>query len=104
RRDAVSAGHRQSRGVLCGAAAGPRRSALTTHVTAKGGRLRAPFFVGAIMGIALRARLPAVFAQIDDHALGASRLLVLTNVTAVQDQPVMRVVNEFRGRELHELA
>src|SRR5581483_2718123 len=43
-----------------------------------------------------------VLAQVADQALRAARLARYAHVATVQDQPVMRVLQEFGRRELHQ--
>src|SRR4051812_43839175 len=48
-------------------------------------------------------RLLPVFAQIADQALGTAGLARRADVAAMQDEPVMRVLQEFGCREFHQL-
>ena len=43
-----------------------------------------------------------ILAQIENDAVAATWVAGHTNVTAMQDQPVMRVVFEFVGHELQQ--
>src|SRR3954471_3398816 len=48
-------------------------------------------------------RLRLVFAQVADQALRAAGLARETHIASVQDQPVVRVLEEFGWRELEQL-